>query len=79
MSLRDKLKTTSHNWTLSSIRFPNGLLVQESFPVNDIDIHAAGPGCPCQPLYHTEFDSLTLVHQAFDGREAYEEGLLKLN
>ncbi|NHN93626.1 hypothetical protein [Acetobacter sicerae] len=60
----------------------NGLLVWEAFaptddvpyseviPTNDDRPHTFGPACSCHPFW----DENALVHNSFDGREAYEVG-----
>lgn len=55
-----------HGWKLYQVR------ILTITPVNDWKEHDIGnPKCACNPFW-VEVD--TLVHNAFDGRVAYEQG-----
>lgn len=43
----------------------------EVIPVNDDKPHQFGPDCPCNPQWGED----ELIHNSFDGREAYETGV----
>lgn len=42
------------------------------YPTNDIREHILSLDCPCQPVLDEE-DNI-VIHNSFDGREAYERG-----
>lgn len=45
-------------------------------PLMDVGAHAFDADCECQPF---ESEAGYFVHNSFDGREAYEQGLAKYN
>jgi hypothetical protein len=46
-------------------------------PLGDMDTHTHDSGCRCGPIFYS--DGEIYVHNAFDGREAYETGERKLH
>jgi hypothetical protein len=60
-----------HGWRLDQ----GGYEPEEVYPVNDLKPHVLGGKKPC---WCNPFDDEgTIVHNAMDGREAFEEGLRK--
>ena len=44
-------------------------------PVNDIRLHSeSGEICHCNPRIDRSNDEVLVIHNAFDGREMFEEG-----
>lgn len=59
-------------WGWQSIRHPNPAVHEHHFlPLMDIGCHAFDEHCPCGP-----FEDMpgSIIHNAYDGRQDYEQG-----